>query len=95
MFTLLTMIVSTSIRVFKFLHISVALAGLEINFGEPDYSFTEGSTSFSSPLTLQYRNNQNPFTVIIRAVSLETVVASGLEVFFNDINNTRRATAGS
>ena len=43
---------------------------LQINFAEADYLSTEGST-LTNPIRLQFRNTQNPFTLILSPVSIE------------------------
>ena len=66
---------------------------LEINFGESDYSIEEGSGVLSSPITLQFRNNQNPFRVRLSAVTAEGM---GLGFFINSmtIDASSRAITG-
>ena len=53
---------------------------LYIGFGESDYSIEEGSEVLSSPITLQFRNNQNPFTVMLSPVTLATAKEMGLGI---------------
>ena len=67
------------------------LAGLEINFEETDYIIEEGGT-LNDDIRLQFRSNQNPFTITLSAVSINTTEDLGLGFFFNYI--TYRATAG-
>lgn len=68
---------------------------LEINFGESDYSTAEGSTDLS--ITLQFRNNQNAFTITLTPVEIDAPETVGLEMFLNsdDITSETRATAGN
>ena len=69
---------------------------LEINFGESDYSIAEGSERLSSRITLQLRENQNPFTLTLTPVTVDTAEAMGLGVFINSesIAQISRATTG-
>ena len=71
-------------------------AVLEINFGETDYSIEEGSGELTCPITLQFRNNQNPFTVMLSPVTVATAEGMGLGFFINSMTITAssRATAG-
>ena len=71
------------------------LTGLEINFEESDYSNEEGGT-LSTDIRFQFRNNQNPFSVRLCPVDIDTVEARGLGYFINsgDIDIISRATAG-
>ena len=66
---------------------------LEINFGE---SIAEGSERLSSRITLQLRENQNPFTLTLTPVTVDTAEAMGLGVFINSesIAQISRATTG-
>ena len=72
------------------------LAGLEINFGETDYSIDEDGT-LSTEIRLQFRNNQNPFTITLSAVSINTTEELDLGFFINsdDISFISRATSGT
>ena len=70
---------------------------LEINFEESDYYIAEGSERLSSPITLQFRGNQNPFNLTLTAVTVDTAEAMGLGLFINSYYIDRpsfRATAG-
>ena len=70
---------------------------LEINFEESDYYIAEGSERLSSPITLQLRENQNPFNLTLTAVSVDTAEAMGLRLFIDSYYIDRpslRATAG-
>ena len=72
-------------------------AVLEISFRESDYSIQEGSDMLSSPITLQFRNNQSPFTVRLSAVTIETAETQGLGDFIRSSDSfleTQRATEG-
>ena len=75
--------------------ISFLITGLEINFEESDYSNEEGGI-LSTDIRLQFRNNQNPFSVRLCPVNVSTVEARGLGHFINsgDIDIISRATAG-
>ena len=55
--------------------------GLEINFEESDYAITEGS-GLSTPIRLQFRNNQNPFTITFSPVTIDSVEDMGLGANF-------------
>ena len=70
---------------------------LEINFEESDCYIAEGSERLSSPITLQFRGNQNPFNLTLTAVTVATAEAMGLGLFINSYYIDRpslRATAG-
>ena len=69
---------------------------LEINFEGCGHSITEGSTLLR-PIEMQFRRNQNPFTLIFRAVSIATAEIMGLKVFFNNtqVDEPYRATPGT
>ena len=71
------------------------LTGLLIHFEESEYSIVEGGT-LSTDIRLSFRNNQNPFSVRLCPVDIDTVEAHGLGYFINsgDIDNISRATAG-
>ncbi|CAI8050963.1 Extracellular matrix protein 3, partial [Geodia barretti] len=68
---------------------------LEINFEESDYSIKEGATMLSTPIRLQFRTNQNPFTVTLRPISVDVAESEKLGVFINSaaISSQSRATA--
>ena len=70
--------------------------GLEINFEESDYSMIEGITVLSTTMTLTFRSNQNPFSVILTAVTVDTAESMGLGSFINSDNIVPyfRATEG-
>ena len=69
---------------------------LEINFLESDYSGVEGSAELSSPIMIQLRQNQTPFTLMLSPVSIDTAESKGLGFFINSetILSGSRATAG-
>ena len=71
-------------------------AGLQINVEESDYSITEGVSVLSDNITLTFRTNQNPFSVILTPVTIGTAESMGLGSFinFDNIARTFRATAG-
>ena len=68
---------------------------LEINFEEDDYSIEEGRT-LSTVIRLQFRQNQNPFTVRLCPVSIDTAEAMNLGSFIDSdtIDIISRATPG-
>ena len=68
---------------------------LQINFGESDYRIVEGSGMLIT-ITLQFRQNQNPFTVILTPVTVDDADSLGLGFFINSdtIDSSSRATAG-
>ena len=70
---------------------------LGINIEETDYSIEEGGT-LNDDIRLQFRNNQNPFTITLSAVSINTTedLIQDLGLFINsdDIQVISRATAG-
>ena len=76
---------------------SLFSAVLEINFGESDYSIEEGSGELTCPITLQFRNNQNPFTVMLSPVTVFIAEGMGLGFFINSmtIDASLRATTGT
>ena len=64
---------------------------------ESDYSIQEGSNMLSSPIILQFRNNQSPFTVRLSAVTIDTAETQGLGAFIRSseiILEPYRATEG-
>ena len=68
---------------------------LQINFGESDYRVLEGSEKPSNLITLQFRENQNPFTLTLTPVTLDTAETMGLRLFINPYSFPGfRATAG-
>ena len=70
--------------------------GLEINFEESDYSITEGA-GLSVPITLQFRSNQNAFTVTLSPVTIDAVEGMGLGTNFissETIDDESRAEQG-
>ena len=73
----------------------LSLLGLEINFERCDHSIEEGGT-LRTDIRLQHGNNQNPFTVTLSPLSLNTTETLGLGFFINsdDIDIIYRATAG-
>ncbi|CAI8013544.1 hypothetical protein GBAR_LOCUS8570 [Geodia barretti] len=68
---------------------------LEINFLESDYSIVEGSAELSSSIMIQLRQNQNPFTLMLSPVSIDTAESKNLSFFINSetILPGSRATA--
>ena len=71
------------------------VTGLEINFVEPDYSIEEGGT-LSTVIRFQFRQNQNPFTVRLCPLSIDTAEYMNLGVFIDSdtIDEISRATPG-
>ena len=69
---------------------------LEINFAEPDYTFVEGSELSCLPIVLQFKKNQNPFTVRISQVTIDTAESQELGDFIDSdsIIPDLRATTG-
>ena len=55
--------------------------GLEINFEESDYSIQEGR-GLSTPITLQFRYNQNAFNITFTPVTIDAVEDMGLGANF-------------
>ena len=70
---------------------------LQINFDQSDYSIIEGSETLSSPITLQFRQNQNPFTIMLSPVTVATAEAAGVGDFINSdtIDLGSRATGSA
>ena len=70
---------------------------LEINFLESEYSIVEGSTELSSPIMIQLRQNQNPFTLMLSPVTIDAAESKGLDNFIDSqtILPGSRATAGT
>ena len=73
--------------------ISFLDTGLQINFEESDYFIEEGGT-LSTDIRFQFRNNQNPFTVTLTPVDIDTAEALGLGFFINSYDISR-ATSGN
>ena len=75
------------------IHINIVL---EINFEVSDYSITEGS-GLTTPITLQFRNNQNAFTITFSPVTIAAVEGMGLGANFinsDTIEEEARAEPG-
>ena len=72
-------------------------AVLEINFDECDVSIIEGSSTSTISITLSFRNNQNPFMIMLTPVTIERAenLSLGSFINFNSISPTFQATAGS
>ena len=68
-------------RVYYFCH-----KVLQINFDQSDYTIEEGSATLSSPITLQFRENQSPFTIMLSPVTVATAEAAGVGDFINAVN---------
>ena len=71
------------------------ITGLEINFEEDDYSIEEGGL-LSTTIRFQFRQNQNPFTVLLCPVSISEAENRNLGFFFESdtIHAISRATPG-
>ena len=70
---------------------------LQISFRESEYFIEEGSDMLSSSITLQFRNNQNPFRVRLSTVTVDTAERMGLGFFINSgiITHHSRAITGN
>ena len=90
------MIVSVSFPFICLLMEKVFRSALQINFRESDYSIEEGSDRLSSNITLDFRYNQNLFTVRLSTVTIDTAERMGLGHFINSetIPKASRAIAG-
>ena len=68
---------------------------LQINFAQADYEIREGSTQ-RPEIILRFRTVQNPFTITIRPVDIDTTEQKNLSSFINfmDPNINARATTG-
>ena len=64
---------------------------LKISFDQLDYSIIEGSATLSSPILLQFRQNQSPFTIMLSPVTVATAEAAGV----GDLINADTIAAGS
>ena len=83
----------SALKLISYIYTSV----LEINFEESDYYVVEGSETLGYPITLHFRENQNPFNLTLTAVTVDTAEAMGLRLFINSYYIDRpslRATAG-
>ena len=71
-------------------------AELEINFLDCDQFINEGSISLNVPISLSFRLNQSPFTVILTPVTVDRAESMGLGHFINSesISCGSRAIAG-
>ena len=58
-------------------------AVLEINFDECDVSIIEGSSTSTISITLSFRNNQNPFMIMLTPVTIERAENLSLGSFIN------------
>ena len=79
------------------LHASLFLsAELEINFLDCDQIINEGSRTLTIPISLAFRLNQNPFTIILTPVTVDSAESMGLGPFINSqtIAQDSRAIAG-
>ena len=63
---------------------------------ESDYSIVEGDTELSSPIMIQLRQNQNPFTLRLSPVTIDAAESKNLSFFINSetILPGSRARAG-
>ena len=73
----------------------LSLLGLEINFERCDHSIEEGG-ALRTNIRLQYRNNQNSFSVRLCPVNISVVEEMGLGEFIDsgNIDIISRATVG-
>ena len=67
---------------------------LQVYFEESNYSITEGS-NLSKPIRLMITNNQNPFNLILSAVTIDSVEDVGLGTFINSSTINRDSRAGN
>ena len=69
---------------------------LQINFDQSDYTISEGSQTLCSLITLQFRQNQSPFTIMLSPVNISTAKAAGVGDYINadTITPGSRATTG-
>ena len=68
-------------------------AGLEINFEEFEYPIVEGE-SLNSRIRLEFRANQNPFTITFRPVTINSTIGLGLEYFIDTAYIDSKAISG-
>ena len=70
---------------------------LEINFDLGGCAYSKVEEGLGTPLRLQYRRNQNPFTVTLTPTTIDRVESFGLGSFINSliIASTFRASAGT
>ena len=61
----------------------ILCSGFRINFRESDYSTVEGSNMLNLAISLQFRYNQNPFTVRLTPVTVDTAESMNLGFFIN------------
>ena len=96
--TSLTMTVRPLLCVVMPVSDSISLpAGLEINYGESDYATVEGSSVLSSNITLTFRINQNPFSVMFTPVAIDDIDSMdglGNFIIISNIDPAFRATSG-
>ena len=82
-------------KVCEFTPIHVPI-GLEINFEESDYAIEEGR-GLNVPIHLQFRINQNPFTITFTPVTIDAVEDMGLGrnfIYSDTIEEEFRAEPG-
>ena len=73
--------ISHKVSVCLFDSISLTI-GLEINFERCDHSIEEGG-ALRTNIRLQFRSNQNPFTVTLSPLSVDATETLGLGFFIN------------
>ena len=56
---------------------------LEFSFRDCDYSMNEGSGTLNLPISFIFADSQNPFTLIISTVTVETAESRGLGALIN------------
>lgn len=70
---------------------------LHIHYGDRDYYISERSDYSYPTIELSFRETQNPFTIILSTVPIESIESNDLGSFINTryISNESRATAGN
>ena len=68
---------------------------LEFSFRDCGYSVNEGSGTLNLPISFMFADSQNPFTITLRTVTVETAERRGLGALINAqaILNNSRATS--
>ena len=67
---------------------------LQVYFEESNYHITEGS-NLNKPIRLMITNNQNPFNLILSAVTIDSVEDAGLGAFIDYSTIDRESRAGN
>ena len=69
---------------------------LEFSFRDCDYSVNEGSGTLNLPISFMFSDNQNPFTITLSTITVETAESRGLgdlisaQAIFNDSRATSK-----